>query len=349
MRIVIATVKVPFVRGGAEILAEGLQEALRADGHEAEIVALPFKWYPPESILDHMLACRLLDLTNSSGTPIDLLIGLKFPAYYIPHPRKVLWLLHQHRQAYDLWEHPEAGDMKYYPRGVQVRSAIQEADQHLLCDAKAIFTLSRNVSQRLKNFSGIDSTPLYHPPMNAEAFHCGDAGDYLFLPSRISALKRQELVVRALACTREPVRMCFAGLPDSADSLGALKKLTSTLKLDQRVEWLDGITEEKKIELYANCLGVVYPPVDEDYGYVTLEGMLSSKPVITCTDSGGPKEFIIPARTGSITEPEPAALAEAMDTLWEDRKAAARMGEAGRKRYESLNISWRNVVRKLLA
>ena len=106
MRVVIATVQVPFVRGGAEILADQLLNALRSEGHEAEIVAVPFKWYPAERILDHMLACRLLDVTESTGTPIDRLIGLKFPAYFMPHPHKVLWLLHQHRTAYDLWDHP---------------------------------------------------------------------------------------------------------------------------------------------------------------------------------------------------------------------------------------------------
>ena len=88
MRILIATVQVPFVRGGAEIHAKGLRSALRAEGHEAEIVAVPFKWYPPERILDHMLACRLLDLTESAGTPVDRVIGLKFPAYFVPHPHK---------------------------------------------------------------------------------------------------------------------------------------------------------------------------------------------------------------------------------------------------------------------
>jgi len=127
MRILIATSQVPFIRGGAEIHAEGLRDALRAVGHEAEIIAIPFKWYPPQQILDHMLACRLLDLTEVAGTPVDLLIGLKFPAYLIPHPNKVLWILHQHRTAYELWDHP-LSDMIYYPNGAQVRDELPSAD-----------------------------------------------------------------------------------------------------------------------------------------------------------------------------------------------------------------------------
>ena len=102
MRIVIATVQVPFVRGGGEMLADGLEAALLAAGHDVETVRLPFKWYPPERIPEHVLAARLFDLTESSGSRIDRMIGLRFPAYLLPHPNKVLWILHQYRTAYDL-------------------------------------------------------------------------------------------------------------------------------------------------------------------------------------------------------------------------------------------------------
>ena len=101
-----------------------------AAGHEAEILAIPFKWYPPEKILDHMLACRLLDVSEVAGTRVDRLIGLRFPAYLIPHPNKVLWILHQHRTAYELWDHP-LSDLVYYPNGSQVRDAIEQADRKL--------------------------------------------------------------------------------------------------------------------------------------------------------------------------------------------------------------------------
>src|SRR5947207_7669557 len=149
MRILIATTQVPFVRGGAEGLAEGVQHALRSHGHEAEIVALPFKWYPPKKILDNMLAWRLLDVTEASGMPVDLLIGLKFPAYLIPHPNKVLWILHQFRTAYDLWDQAH-GDLIYSPEGLQIRDAIRQTDSQLIPEAKAVFANSKNVARRLK-------------------------------------------------------------------------------------------------------------------------------------------------------------------------------------------------------
>ena len=348
MRILIATTQVPFIRGGAESHAEGLQQALRAAGHEAEIIAIPFKWYPPEKILDHMLACRLLDLTEVVGTPIDMLIGLKFPAYLISHPNKVLWILHQFRTAYELWDHP-LGDLIYRPNGSEVRDAIREADKNLIPEAKRVFANSATVATRLKHFCGIDAEPLYHPPPNASEFYCNSAEDYLFFPSRLCLPKRQSLVLEALAHTKSPVRVRFAGTSDRPDYKNELRSLARSLRVEGQAEWLGQISEVEKRELYARSLGVIYPPVDEDYGYVTLEAMLSSKPVIVCSDSAGPLEFVRHEATGLIAEPTAQSVASAMDRLWQQREQARDWGAAGRALYDHMRISWSGVVEKLLS
>jgi len=348
MRVLIATTQVPFVRGGAEILAEGLAHALRTDGHTAEIVAIPFKWYPPDRLLDHMLASRLLDITESSGIPVDRVIGLKFPAYFMPHPNKVLWMLHQHRAAYDLWDHA-LSDLIHYPDGLQVRNAIQAADATLLPEAKKIFTISCNVSHRLKTYCGVHSTPLYHPPQDAEHFYCAVAEDYFFFPSRLTPLKRQALVLEALSHTRHPVRVRFVGVADYPEYEHELQALARKHKAHHRVEWLGHVTDIEKRALYAHALGIVFPPLDEDYGYVTLEAMLAGKAVITCTDSGGPLEFVQARKTGLIVDPTPVALAQAMDEIWQDRDLAKRMGEAGLSHYHRLEITWPKVVQRLLS
>ena len=348
MRILLATTQVPFVRGGAEVLAEGLRDALAARGHQAEIVAIPFKWYPPERILDSMLACRLLDLTESCGNRVDLLIGLKFPAYLIPHPRKALWIVHQHRSAYDLWGHP-LSDLHCSPLGAQVRAAIEQADRRYIPEARPIATISRNVSRRLERYCGIASEPIYNPPAQAGRFHCAGQKDYLFYPSRLDRSKRQDLVIEALACTRHPVAVQFAGASNEPAYAGEMRERARVVGVEGRIEWLGMIPEEEKIERYARALGVLFPPLDEDYGYVSLEAMLSSKPLITCTDSGGPLEFVEPGETGLVADPTPESLAETMDTLWENRARAEVMGRAGRERYAGMGISWDAVIGRLLS
>ena len=66
---------------------------------------------------------------------------------------------------------------------------------------------------------------------------------------------------------------------------------------------------KEKIDLYAKALAVIYPPIDEDFGYVTLEAMLARKPIVVCLDSGGPLEFVRNGENGLIVEPNAEDLA----------------------------------------
>ena len=102
-RILVCEAQVPFVRGGAESLVRELVGQLRLRGYETDLVSVPFKWYPLEELFSHAAAWRLLDLSaKPTARPIDLVIATKFPTYCVRHPRKVTWLVHQHRAAYEL-------------------------------------------------------------------------------------------------------------------------------------------------------------------------------------------------------------------------------------------------------
>jgi glycosyltransferase involved in cell wall biosynthesis len=120
------------------------------------------------------------------------------------------------------------------------------------------------VAARLKYFCDLESTPLYHPPPNANEFYAGPPGDYLFFPSRLCLPKRQSLVLEALAHTKKPVRIKFAGTADQPAYLNELRSAARKLRVHDRVEWLGQVSETEKRELYAHALGVIYPPIDED-------------------------------------------------------------------------------------
>jgi glycosyltransferase involved in cell wall biosynthesis len=347
LRVGIATVQVPFVRGGAELLAESLQAAIREAGHEVEIISLPFKWYPTARIPEHMLAARLMQVEESSGQRIDRLIGLKFPAYLMPHRSKRLWLLHQYRSAYDLWDEP-VSDLRHAPDGAHIRAVIRAADDALLPECEAFYTISRSVSARLRHYNGITAEPLYHPPPNAERLRGIEWGDYVLFPSRVNESKRQHLAIEALALTRAPVRMVFLGASDAPDYHAALLARCGELGLDGRVDWRGGVSDAEKLELYGRSLAVMFPPLDEDYGYVTLEAMLCAKAVLTTYDAGGPLNFVLDGSTGSVCAPTPVALAAALDAMWTDRARTRALGQAGRQHYADLRLGWSHVLDCLL-
>ena len=347
MRVGIATVQVPFVRGGAEMHAESLLTALRNGGHQAEIISLPFKWYPAARVTDHMLATRLMQVDEAVGQRIDRLIGLKFPAYLMPHPSKRLWLLHQHRSAYDLWDAPFS-DLQQAPDGVHVRHAIRAADDAAFDECEAIYTNSRNVSGRLRRFNGVEAEPLHHPPPGADRLRPGPYGDYILFPSRVNESKRQHLAIEALAMTREPVRLCFIGATDAPDYGATLRARCCELGLDDRVQWRGRVSEADRLALYAGCLAVMFPPFDEDYGYVTLEAMLCAKAVLTTEDAGGPLDFVLDGHTGLVCPPQPEALSAALDRMWLHRSRTEAWGQAGRQHYADLDLGWSYVLDRLL-
>ena len=344
MNILICTTQVPFTTGGAEAHVEGLRLALIQAGHSAEVVALPFKWYPPAEIMRSALAWRLLDLSEANGKPVDLVIGMKFPAYLVAHERKVLWIMHQYRAAYNLWATP-FDDLSTYPEGAQVREWIRQSDNRLIPEAKKIFANSKTVADRLRRYNQIESQPLYHPPPRAGNLRAGETGDYIFYPSRLEPQKRQELLIAAAQHLRTPVKVVLAGGSRDPKHYDALIRQYG---VGDRVCQRGFVTESEVIELYANALGVCYLPFDEDYGYVTLEGMLSAKAVVVAADGGGATEFIEHGREGLVVAPEPQAIAEALDSLYADRTRARTMGERGREKLRSMNLSWDHVVESLI-
>src|ERR1051326_529092 len=343
--ILICTTQVPFTKGGAESHVAGLQRALVAAGYRAEVVAFPFQWYPPTEIMRGAMAWRMLDLTAANGMPVDLMIGMKFPAYLAAHPNKVLWILHQHRSAYNLWG-TQFDDLSMDPEGVRVREWIHHCDRRFIPEAKKVFANSKIVAERLLRYNDIESEPLYHPPPRAGALHPGEYGDYVFYPSRLEPQKRQELLIEAARHFRTGAQIVLAG---SSQDQKHYESLIARHGVRDRVCLKGFVSEPEIIELYANSLGVCYLPFDEDYGYVTLEGMLSAKPVIVPSDGGGAAEFIEHEENGLIVDPEPPAIAEALDKLYSDRPRARRMGERGHDELLAMDLSWENVVSKIVS
>ena len=342
MKVVVATTIVPFVKGGARVLVDGLTQALEARGHDVDELLFPF-WDDPDEMVEQMLALRLVDVSHEA----DLLICLRTPSYLLQHPNKVVWFLHHHRPAYDLVDSPF--DLATPPERPDVRAAIHESDRLGLGEARRVFAVSRTVAERLRSYNGLASEVLYPPLEGVDGYRCDDYGDVVFLPSRIAPVKRQALAIEAMAHVRSPVRLVVTGAPDLPEHVEPLRELVARHGLGDRVEIVaEWISDERKRELYAQCLAVVFPPYGEDgYGYVAGEAFAAAKPVVTCTDSGGPLELVEDGVTGRIVDPEPEALAAAIDELAGDRAETQRLGESGREFLRSFDGGWDRIVEEL--
>jgi glycosyltransferase involved in cell wall biosynthesis len=340
--VVVCAVQAPFIVGGAEILVTELKANLDRRGFRVDVVNVPFKWYPVSELVRQSLAWRLLDVTESNGTTVDLVIPTKFPSYLVRHPRKVTWLFHQHREAYDLFG-TEYSSMTDSAEDRRVREAIQTMDSTSLAECRSIFTISRNVADRLSRYNGLPATPLYPPPHHLGRYRNEEFGDFLFYAGRLDRLKRLNLAIDAMKRVRSGARLKIAGTGPLATEL---RKQIEGLGVGDRVELLGFVSADDLVSLYARCRAALYAPLNEDYGYVTVESFLSRKPVVTTTDAGGPLEFVTHDETGIVAEPNPEALAEAIDRLWSMPAERLRaLGEAGHARVAG--ITWDHVIDRL--
>lgn len=341
MRILVAANIAPFLAGGADYHINGLTEALHRGGHDVVCLRFPFQFSPPAAIESLMGFCEGYDISAPNGVSIDCLLSLQFPAYGLWHPNHRVWIMHQHRAAYDLYDDAATSEPER-----QLMQRVRAFDARVLPSIPRRFANSERVAARLRQYNGLDSVPLYHPPHQPERFRCESPERYIFFPSRLETLKRQDLLIEATRLVKAPIGFLLAG---TGGQQARYQQLIDQHGLGHKVRLLGQVSEAEKRTYYARALAIFYGPFDEDYGYVTLEAMLAAKPVITCSDSGGPLELVEHGRTGLVVEPRPDAIADAIERLYQQPAESAGMGRAGRERYQALGISWERVVEQLLA
>lgn len=349
--ILLLGVKVPFTTGGQEVLLRTLGKELEARGHMVDTVELPLSVHPKESYLLQAAHWRSLNLSEFGGHDVDLVIATKFPSYYARHPKKSVWLVHQHRAIYDLYG-SRYSDFSDDPRDEQLRAKLVEGDKIALGEAQYVSGISQNVVNRLEAFNGIDGEVLYPPLSLAGQYYCDTAEPYVLSVGRICSIKRVDLMVKALPSIHSFVKLKIVGLPDEPGVEDYLKNEIEKHHLWDRVEFMGRVSDEDLLELYAKCSAVYYAPHNEDYGYVTLEGMASSKPIVTAHDSGGVLEFVTHEDNGLIVEPTSEAIGQAVNRLVEDQAFATRLGEQGRETLTALGVEqsgWDTIVDGLLS
>ena len=340
--VLVCAAQAPFVTGGAEIHVRELVKSLAVRGFRVDVVSLPFHAHPPSEVVRQALAWRLLELRHTTGESVDLVIPTKFPSYLVRHHRKVAWVFHQYREAYELLG-TDLSPLGSSDEDRRLVETIRTMDNAALGECRQIYTNSRNVADRLARYNGLHATPLYPPPQQLGRYRCDSYSGFLLAPGRLDRAKRPELLLRALKLATGEARLKLTGEgPLRRD----LERLAVQLGLESRVEFLGFVPEDELIALYASCRGVLYAPFDEDFGYVTVESFLSRKPVVTASDSGGPLEFVEDGASGFVAAPEPEALAAAIDRLWRlPEKGLREMGDDAARRVASIN--WESVVDRL--
>jgi glycosyltransferase involved in cell wall biosynthesis len=345
MKVLVVNNMAPFVWGGAEELAVNLQKNLIAAGHESEVLRIPFQWEPASRIPSQMLMVRAFELWNA-----DRVIALKFPAYLIRHPHKTLWLLHQYRQAYDLFEAGQT-NLPESATGQGIRRLIHKADEECFRESRRIFTNSEVTRDRLHRHNGFDAEVLPPPLNDPHLFLGGPSHGYIFAGGRVNGMKRQHLLLEALAQASPSTRLLIAGPPDRPEDGRKLVELAERLNLRDRVRLdLRFLPRNVYADYLNGASAVAYLPFDEDsLGYVAMEAATAGKALITTDDSGGVLGLVKHGQTGWVAQPSPQSLAQAMIAVDANSANTANRGHAARELWTSMGVTWQQTVETLLS
>jgi glycosyltransferase involved in cell wall biosynthesis len=342
-RLAIVTSSPSSVEGGHLVIARSLETAAREAGHDAHVLITPECQFGRQA--SSYVETWRTNVNAATGQRIDQVISLRFPSYAVRHPAHVCWLNHTMREYYDQWPRFAAGLSSRGRAKERVkRVVIRTVDRWLLThNVTRVIAQSRTVQHRLADDLGISSAVLLPPPPQ-RAYRCEGYGDFILAVSRLTPLKRLDLFVRALAQpAASGARAVIAG---EGDQRRELEELVEALGLSSRVTFLGRVTDEILLDLLAKCRAVCFPPIAEDYGFVTVEAFASRKSVLTCTDSGGAAELVQDGKTGLVCDPTPDALAVAIARVMANTALAEHMGTAAADWVATM--TWSETVKRLV-
>lgn len=152
-----------------------------------------------------------------------------------------------------------------------------------------ILTNSYETQSRIKKFYHREAKVIY-PPLDTSYINgnnkdkdldASSKDKYYLVIGRLSAYKNFDLVIKAFNILRLPLVVAGTGIEENY-----LKTIAN-----ENIKFVGRVSEEKKAELFKNCLGVINAVQDEDFGIVPIEAMSYGKPVFA-HKSGGHLETI---------------------------------------------------------
>lgn len=328
---IVAPVSPQGAIGGAERFYNGLAGSLRNHGCFVDLIQVPFDESSIESIKAGYEAFEAMNLDE-----YDLVISTKAPSYCVRHRNHVLYLVHTIRVFYDMFEtvFPDADSMI-----LEARDWVQNRDTKAISSISRRYSIGETVSKRLRDFNKLDAEVI-HPGLDIDVPRPTPAGNYFFMPGRLHRWKRVHLAIEAVKKSSLPISLRISGTGEHEEELRELAGK------DERIIFEGYVDDDRLQRLYSRALGVLFCPINEDYGYVTLEAFAHGKPVITCSDSGEPLQFVTDGQTGFVVAPEADDIRIAMEKLWSDREAAQVMGT--RAVGVAARISWSIVADRLV-
>ncbi len=187
-------------------------------------------------------------------------------------------------------------------------------DQRAIGQVDTIVANSKNVQQRIAKYYGRESTVVY-PPVSTNQYQTKEYANFWLSVNRLFPEKRVDLQIETFRHLSDENLLIVGGFSARDKSLERYHKLFA--ETPRNVTILGTVPEARLRELYATCKGVVYTPMEEDFGLVPIEAQASGKAVIGVNE-GGLRETVIDGVTGFLVNPDPASMRIAIQRVSEE-------------------------------
>lgn len=180
-------------------------------------------------------------------------------------------------------------------------------------------------NQHLFTCKKLKSIEVIHNGIELPAVRNYDFGRFAFLQDRAYFLnigvlfekKNQLALIEMLPYVKEDLVLVFSEEKQPYSQM--IREKVTELKLDERVHFLQNVSEEEKYALIQNCRALCHPSLAEGFGIPPIEAMSFGKPVFLSTftslpEIGGPHAFY-------FTDFEPEKMAETVKLGFQKLKA----------------------------
>jgi glycosyltransferase involved in cell wall biosynthesis len=219
---------------------------------------------------------------------------------------------------------------------------------------KIIMTHSRYLkfSPRLRNYE--EKVVIVPPGVDVERFHpdeveVEDTIFFLGVLDEFHKYKGLDYLLEALKLVKKEITRVKLRIGGAGKLLEYYKGRAVSLGLVEHVDFLGHVPRDKTPEYYRECNLFALPSISaaqEGFGMVLLEAMACGKPIVG-TSVAGVAEDVRKHNAGIIIEPkDPAALAEAVIGILQDKEEAEKMGAKGRRLVEE-KYAWSSVASKI--
>ena len=240
------------------------------------------------------------------------------PTIYISHaPPRFFYDLKEH----ELENSNLLGKMKVHIKNVLLKKLDYMAVQKIT----KILCVSKEIQGRINKFYHKDSE-IFPSGIDPKKFKTGRYENYILSVCRLVSTKRPKEIVESMGFVKNKnVKLVVVG---SGNMRNEIEDLSKNYK---NVELKGFVSDEELTDLYANCLAVVYVPINEDLGYAPQEAAASGKAVIG-SNEGGLKETVMDGKTGFlIDDVSPEKIAEKIDFFANNPKVAEKMGREAKE------------------